>query len=192
MPVRTTRRKTVLALGGAAAAALAAASLAIAQVGAPPQFDGTPPALPAPPAPNLKQTNCGPNQSSIVRTQNLPSITNSVAFVPLAGANTQVVVPDGQSRCVKVLFTAETACTGWVGGPDFCYVQALADGMPMDPDGTGFQAIDSEDDTASAHAYQWVTRLGEGVHTIRLERRVGNPNTMSSYDDWTFDTQVYL
>jgi hypothetical protein len=190
MPVRTTRHKTILALGGAAAAALAAtASLAVAQVGFAP--DGTPPGAPPPPAPNLKVTNCGPSMNSIVRTQNAPSSTNMVAWTPLPGAATQVVVPDGQSRCVKVVLTAETACSG-SAGPDYCYVQALADGMPMDPDGTNFQAIDSEDETASGHGYEWVTRVGEGAHIIRLERRVGNMATTSSWDDWTFDTQVYL
>ena len=111
--------------------------------------------------------------------------------MPLPGAATQVVVPDGQSRCIKVLLTAETAC-GITNAPDLCYVRALVDGVPMDPNGAGFQAMDSEDSTASAHAYEWIKRVGEGAHIIRIEQRVRNAATTFYKDDWTFDVSVYL
>ena len=55
----------------------------------------------------------------------------------------------------------------------------------MDPNGAGFQAMDSEDGTASAHALEWVERLGEGAHIIRIEQRVGNAATTFVKDDWT-------
>ena len=165
----------------------ATAALAVAQVGGGP--DGTPPG--DPPPSNLITTTCGPNQTSIVKTESSPSTTKSVNFVPLPGANTQIVVPDGQSRCVKVLLTAETACQSDLPD-DFCYVRALIDGVPMDPNGANFQALDSEDGTASAHAYEWVKRVGDGPHTVRIERRVGNASTMFWTDDWTFDVSVYL
>jgi hypothetical protein len=62
----------------------------------------------------------------------------------------------------------------------------------MDPDGGGFQALDSEDATASAHAYEWIKRVGPGVHNITIERRVGNANTVFRLDDYTSDLQVQL
>ena len=126
-----------------------------------------------------------------MKTESSPSTSKSVNFVPLPGANTQIVVPDGQSRCVKVLLTTETACRK-TGAADCCYVRALADGVPMDPNGAGFQAMDSEDGTASAHAFEWVKRLGEGAHIIRIEQRVGNAATTFYKDDWTFDVSVHL
>jgi hypothetical protein len=186
--LRTTRRKALLGLGGAAAALATTAALAGAQV-VPNPPDGSPGG--AQPAPNVITTTCGPNQTSIVKTESSPSITNSVNFVPLPGAATQVVVPDGQSRCIKVLLTAETACEQ-TNAADFCYVRALVDGAPMDPNGAGFQAIDSEDGSASAHAYEWIKRVGEGVHVVRIERRVGNAATTFWADDWTFDVSLYL
>ena len=73
------------------------------------------------------------------------------------------------------------------GAPDFCYVRALVDGVPMDPNGAGFEAMDSEDGTASAHAYEWVKRVGEGPHTVRIEQRVGNGATTFWVDEMTFD-----
>jgi hypothetical protein len=168
------------------AAVVATASLAGAQVVVP-QRDGNP----SPESGSNPQTAiCGPNINSTVRTQNRPNTTNNVAFQPLAGAATYVNVPAGQSRCVKVVFTAESAC-GASAAPDFCYVQAEIAGVPMDPNGLGFQALDSEDATASAHAYEWVKRVGPGNHLVTVETAVSNAATAFYIDDWTFDVQVY-
>jgi hypothetical protein len=183
---RTTRRKLAIGIGGAAATLMATAGLAFAQINNPP--DGGPPQAPGP---NVITTVCGPNQTSIVKTDASPTATSSVAFQQLPGAVTQFSVPDGQSRCVKVLLTAETACQSDLPD-DFCYVRALVDGVPMDPNGANFQALDSEDGTASAHAYEWIKRVGDGPHTVRIERRVGNAATAFWTDDWTFDTSLYL
>jgi hypothetical protein len=184
---RTTRRRLAIGIGGAAATLVATAGIALAQA-IPNPPDGGPP---QPPGPNVITTACGPNQTSIVKTDATPTATSSVPFQQLPGAVTQFGVPDGQSRCVKVLLTAETACQSDLAA-DFCYVRALVDGVPMDPNGGGFQAMDSEDGTASAHAYEWIKRVGEGPHTVRIERRVGNAATTFWTDDWTFDTSLYL
>jgi hypothetical protein len=184
---RPRTRKLALGLGGAAATLVATAGLALAQA-IPNPPDGGPP---QDPGPNVVTTTCGPNQTSIVKTDGSPTATRSVPFQPLPGAATQIVVPNGQSRCVKVLLTAETACQSDLPN-DFCYVRALLDGVPMEPDGTGFQTMDSEDGTASAHAYEWVKRVGEGQHIVRIERRVGNAATTFWTDDWTFDVSLFL
>ena len=72
---------------------------------------------------------------------------------------------------------SESAC-GLSNAVDFCYIRAMDGANELDPQGGGFQAFDSEDATASAHAYEWVGRLGEGMHNIRLERRVGNERVL--------------
>ncbi len=180
--------KAILGFGAVAAATLAAtASLALAQAGPADYPDNDP----NQPPPNLVVTNCGANQSSIVRTQNAPSTISDTSFVQLPGATTTITVPPEESRCVKVLLTAESAC-GLSAAADFCYVQATLDGAPMNPNGLGFQALDSEDGSASAHAYEWIKRVGAGNHTIRIERRVGNAATAFYMDDWTFDVETSL
>ena len=186
---RTTRRKVILGLGAAAATLAATAAVALGQVVIANPPDGSPGG--AQPASNLLTHTCGPQQTSIVKTESSPSGTTSPAFVPLPGANVEIHVPDGQTRCVKVLLTAETACEV-TAAPDFCYVQALLDGAPMNPNGTNFQAMDSEDGSASAHAYEWVKRVGEGDHIVRIERRVLNNATSFWWDDWTFDVSLHL
>src|SRR3954469_17565482 len=141
--------------------------------------------------PNVHAYDCGAVVDNQVKTQNQPVLTSSMANVPIPGAQFQIVVPDNQQRCLKLLYTAESSCTGYPGD-DFCYVRALVDGVPMDPDGGGFQALDSEDDTASGHAYEWIKRVGPGVHNITIERRVGNPNTVFRLDDYTTGVEVLL
>jgi len=183
---RSLRRRAVAGLVVAAAVA-ATASIAIAQ--AVPAPDGGPPHAGAIDPP--KTTNCAGLVDSTVITQNDPMVTNEVGSHRLPGAVKQFTVQPGQSRCIKLLFTAETAC-GPSAAPDFCYVRALIDGLPMDPDGTQFQAIDSEDGSASAHAYEWVKRVGPGNHVVELQRRVLAPATQFYIDDWTFDVQQYL
>ena len=143
---RNTRRRLTIGLGGAAATLVATAGIALAQA-IPNPPDGGPP---QPAGPNVITTACGPNQTSIIKTEDSPTATSSVNRVTLPGAATQITVPDGQTRCVKVLFTAESACQG-PNPDDLCYVAATIDGAPMNPVGGGFQALDSEDGTASAH-----------------------------------------
>ena len=184
---RTTRRKLTIGIAGAAATLAATAGIALAQA-IPNPPDGGPPQAPGP---NVQTVTCGPNQSSIVKTDASPTTTKEVEFDQWQGLVTQIAVPDGQSRCVKVLLTAETACQG-APVNDFCYVRALIDGVPMDPNGAGYQAMDSEDGTASAHAYEWVKRVGDGPHIVRIERRVGNAATTFWGDEVTFDTSTYL
>ncbi len=181
---RRLRRNAII--GVAAATFLATASLAVAQINGQP--DGSPGGAQQP---NLTTLRCGPLAENIIKTQNAPSTTNAVNFAQLPGATTQVVVPPGPGRCVKVLFTAETAC-GLSGAADFCYIRALDGATVLDPDGTNFQTMDSEDGSAAGHAYEWVGHLDPGAHNIRIERRVGNNATSFWTDDWTFDVEVHL
>ena len=62
----------------------------------------------------------------------------------------------------------------------------------MDPNGAGFQAMGSEDGTAESGAYEWIKRVGEGPHIVRIERRVLDSATRFWWDDWTFDVSLHL
>ena len=115
--------------------------------------------------------------------------TSNVAPAVIPGTAFAFAVPANQSRCVKVLLTAETSCTD-SNANDYCYVQAQIDGAPMDPDGAGFMTIDSEDVTADGHAFEWVKRVGEGPHTIQITRAVDNAATTFTHDDWTMDVTL--
>jgi hypothetical protein len=161
------------------------ASLAFAQAVAPPPDGGPPQAAAAP-----IRTDCGPDIRHAVITRSSSIMKNSVAVQMLPGAHAEnIVVPDG-GGCLKVLFTAETACSP-TANPDFCYVRAVINGVPMDPNGNGFQAMDSEDATASAHAYEWVKKLPAGNYDIDIQWSVLNAGTQFWVDDWTLDIGTY-
>jgi len=132
---------------------------------------------------------CGAEQGNVVRTQSTQGSTNSTVPVAFPNSVMTINVPANTTRCIKVLFTAETSCTG-SAGLDYCRVQALIDGLPMDPDGAGFMTIDSEDVTADGHAFEWVKRVGEGPHTIQITRAVDNAATTFTHDDWTMDVTL--
>jgi hypothetical protein len=141
----------------------------------------------------LTVRNCGAAINSVVTTQNTLGTTNSVTFVDLPGAvqTISVQLPAGTTGCVKVLFTGEAACRGSANGGDICFIQALLDGVQMQPQGGVSQAFLSRDQTANAHAYEWVRRVTAGDHVVRIQQRVGDANTFFELDDWTFDIQVY-
>ncbi|MDA0184220.1 hypothetical protein OJ997_28180 [Solirubrobacter phytolaccae] len=137
-----------------------------------------------------KTTDCGPALASTVRTVSGHGSTSSVPWAPIP--TLQVPIELGGERCIKVLLTAETSCTGFAGAPnDYCYVRALVDGVPMDPDGANFQAIDSEDASGDGHAFEWVKRVPPGNHVVSIEQRVGNGATTFTHDDKTMDVQIH-
>ena len=138
----------------------------------------------------LNFVSCGPAIASFVRTENSASTSNVVGFNLVPGAATSFVVPAGTSQCVKVLFTAKASCRG-SSTFDFCYIRATLNGIEMLPQSIGARTFVSEDNTENAHAYQWVRRVGAGLYTARIERRVGTISTSFLLDDWTFDVQRY-
>jgi hypothetical protein len=185
LSTRPPGRKKVWGAGLVTAAALAlTASLAFGQAAPPPGPDGGPV---GPLGPNPMTTQCGQSLTDTVVTDNLPRITNYQNFVPVPGASVSINLP--AQRCVKVLFTAESAC-GPSANPDFCYLQAMIDGIPMDPNGAGFQAFSSESPTAAAHAYEWIKRVPAGNHVVTLQWRTLQPATQYWIDDSTLDVQV--
>ena len=181
---RPPRRKKVWAAGIVSAAALAAtASLAFGQVAPPP--DGGPPQAPGP---ATITTTCGATVSDTVVTDANPVTTNNPAPQPVPGATVNLNWA-GASRCVKVLFTGESSC-GLTANPDFCYIQAFIDGQPMDPNGGGFMAFSSGDNSAEAHAYEWIKRVPAGNHVVQLRWRVLNAGPPYWIDDSTLDVQT--
>ena len=153
------------------------------------QADGSPVAsAAAPPAPVL--TTCLNNLGSYVLTQKAATSMSSTSFVAVPGAAVTFTVPAGKTRCVKVLFTAETACTP-SAAVDACYVRVQDNGVNLNPSGEGYQTIDSEKADAQAHAFEWVGRVNEGSHTITIQQKVGNVATSFYLDDWTFDVGIY-
>jgi hypothetical protein len=179
-------RKKVWGAGLVTAAALAlTASLAFGQAVPATGPDGGPI---EPPGPNPMTTQCGQSLTDTVVTNNRPNTTAYYAgFQAVPGETVNINVP--AQRCVKVLYTAEASC-GPSAAQDICYLQAMIDGVPMDPYGNGFQAFASESPTAAAHADEWIKRVPAGNHQVQIQWRVSGPTTLFRLDDRTLDVQV--
>jgi hypothetical protein len=132
---------------------------------------------------------CGAPINSVLRLEPVASSTSSTVFVNLVNVN--IAVPAGTFRCIKVVFTAEAACRGPSAVADFCLIRALDNAVEMHPQGTSAQIFLSEDASANAHAYEWVSRVGGGNHNIQIQRRVTNAATVFTLDDWTFDVSIH-
>ena len=101
-------------------------------------------------------------------------------------------VPDGQSRCVRVLFTAETSCTGFAGAPTTTAAcRRTIDGVP---DGSERRRL--HDDRLRGRERR---RPRVRVDQARRRRRrtwsrssgdVGNAATTFTHDDWTLDVAL--
>jgi hypothetical protein len=124
----------------------------------------------------------------IVITQTAATTTSSTAFQLIPGATTQFVV--GNFACIKVLFTAETACRT-SNAADYCVIRATLNGVEMNPAAGGTQVIDSESNTPQGHAFEWIAEAGEGNQVIRIERKVLNAATRFQVDDWTLDVERF-
>lgn len=156
--------------------------------------DGTPSGLQprggGPPSPQTLV--CQSAFDTRIISQNRPSTTTSTSFVPLPGASASFTIFG--DACVRIVFTAETGCSQ-TSAQDFCYVRALDNGVPIQPNGAGRQAIDSESGPAKGHAYQWATFIdivkGEEQHEFTIEWRVKDRPTQFYIDDWTMSAEVY-
>ncbi len=172
-------------IGTCGALVVLLASPALAQRAAP---DGSPVTREVAPR-SVSKLICGRQEYSIAVADSAASSTTSTAFVPLPNASVEINVYGEETRCVKVLFTAETACSPTPAG-DYCYVRALDNGRYISP-GNKFQAIDSDHGTAQGHSFEWIHRVGPGKHTFTIEWRVRETPTSFFIDDWTFDVQVF-
>ena len=128
----------------------------------------------SPASATISTFQCGaPIKSTVKRMINNSFTTTSTAFVNVPGAGVTVNVPAGQTRCVRVRFSAVASCSG-AGG---CYIQVHDS---LSPFHFGPNASFATGQPASAaRSYEWVGRLDAGSHPIRIQAAV---NTGVTFD----------
>jgi hypothetical protein len=146
----------------------------------------------------LSTTTCGSTISTVFLTQNMAASYTNTSFATLPGAKFTVTVPAGQTRCVKLAFTADAACI--FGSPSFgylCYVRATYEKAgtsitEMSPAGAGLQVLAASDEggKASAHGYTWIKKLGAGTYTIRIQTKGSASAPTFFLDEWTAELSV--
>jgi hypothetical protein len=136
-------------------------------------------------------TSCFAPIESRVLTGNDLFQTTSKTFVRVHGAALTVVVPATLTRCIKVRFTGGVTCKA-PSGTETCFIRALADGVEMNPQGAGQQALSGELLQPTGLGFQWVKRLGPGQHVIQIQvRSVNVPESITvGVNDWMMDVEV--
>src|SRR5205085_9103085 len=85
---------------------------------------------------DLVSYKCGAPIRSIVKTEdNGKFATNSTAYVAVPGASATITVPTGETRCVKVRFSATVTCSETAAN-DWCSIRSVEPGgVILDPSG---------------------------------------------------------
>jgi hypothetical protein len=138
-----------------------------------------------------------------VRSETAASVSNSLVFVDVPGANVVVVVPNGARRLVTARFAGESRCFGAAGAPvAWCSLQVIATTASggtifFNPNAGADFAFDTNsagaaDDLWESHAFERSLRLPAGTYRIRLQRRVTQNTTSFWLDDWHFAVETNL
>jgi hypothetical protein len=131
-------------------------------------------------------TLCGSPINSIVKTNIDFFNTSSEIPVNLAGASAQFNVPVGESRCVRVRFSAVANC------PHACFLRAFENLNELNPAWVVNPLRFSQDATngGTAHSFEWVGRVGPGRHTITIKIQTGNSISNASIGPHTTTVEI--
>jgi hypothetical protein len=132
--------------------------------------------------------NCGAVIKSFVKTDVAQFKTNSTIAKQVTGAFQTITIPSGTSRCVKVHFSADAACSQ-TANPDICWIRAatLYTGS-FDP--ATYVNFHNENSYRAANSFEFVKRLEAGTYTIGVEVWVYNSATTFTINNWTMDVEI--
>ena len=131
---------------------------------------------------------CGPSLRSVVKTdRNAAFRTSSTSFVNVTGARVRVRVPADQTRCVKVRFSAATACLRTA-----CNVRVVGTGSASFEPSSDVSFAYEDDSGAQVRSFEWVKRLDPGAHTVHVQARVLNQGFGASLgiESWTLHVEI--
>ena len=109
-------------------------------------------------------TVCGASIKSVTKTNIDFFSSSSEQPVNITGAAVNITVPAGQTRCVRVRFSAVANC------PHSCFVRAFANTNELNPSWTANPLRFSNDlmNSGTAHSFEWAERLGPGDTSSEL------------------------
>jgi hypothetical protein len=132
---------------------------------------------------------CGPVIKSRVKTETAEFFTSSTSFVNVTGTQTAVVVPAGQTYCVKIRFSAVMQCSA-TASVDRCVIRVLAGASLADPALDVVVFAGEDGGNYGVRSFQWVKELGPGRHVVRAQAKVQNAVTMFNIRTWTLDVET--
>jgi hypothetical protein len=129
-------------------------------------------------------TQCGASIRSFTKTNIDFFSSSSESPVNITGASANVIVPAGQTRCVRVRFSAVANC------PNSCFLRAFANSNELNPSWVVNPLRFSNDlmNSGTAHSFEWAERLGPGTYLVRISFQTGN--TISAANIGPYATTV--
>jgi hypothetical protein len=130
----------------------------------------------------VETTKCGaPINSTVKRGIDAQQTINPEStYVNVGAAGLMVNVPVGQTRCVRVRFSAALTCNS-PSNISNCYIKVTDSLSPYIWDPAVALATDQY---ASAHSYEWAARLSAGSHLIRIQA-AKNSGVAFTLHHWT-------
>jgi hypothetical protein len=129
-------------------------------------------------------TNCGAPIRSVVKSLvNSSFSTQSTIYANVTSARVVINVPDGQTQCVRVRFSASASCAVNVAGHR-CYIKVAETSIIGFDPVVGF----SSQPFFAAQSFEWATRLFAGSHTIQVQAAT-NSGTFN-LANWTLAVDV--
>ena len=142
---------------------------------------------PASADPGVLSTSCGaPISSTVKRGVDMQqTIASNNVYVNVTGAGVKVNVPAGQTRCVRVRFSANLTCDS-PSDVSHCYVKVADDLSPFlwDP-----SVALATHEAGGAHSYEWASRLSAGSHVIRIQA-TKNTGVTFMIHHWTMAVDI--
>ena len=127
---------------------------------------------------------------NVLRAQNTAALTRSTSFRTLFGTEVSFQTPG--PRCVKVTFSGTAACRQIAADdiPGRCLVRARVNDSAMHP--VGDRTFITEDHPTAGHALEWIARVESGVHTVSIQFRVSDTDTLFEIGSWTMSLAVLM
>jgi hypothetical protein len=131
-------------------------------------------------------TSCGAPVSSIVKTVIDQFSTSSEQPVTLVGTGVGFTIPAGQTRCVRVRFSAVAEC------PANCFLRAIANDTELNPAWESSPLRFSSDSIngGTAHSFEWAGRVGPGAQQIFIKVQTGNSLEIARFGPMTTTVEI--
>jgi hypothetical protein len=130
-------------------------------------------------------TTCGPLLKSVSKTNIQFFSSSSELPVNIPGGVT-VKVPSGETRCIRVRFSAVANC------PNSCFIRAIAGTNELNPAWVSNPLRFSSDATGdgTAHSFEWVERVGTGEYVVKISFQTGNSSFVADIGPYTLTVET--
>jgi hypothetical protein len=137
----------------------------------------------SPASADVGTVKCGQTRKTVSKSMyNDQYMTSSSTFKNISSAKLTVNVPNGQTQCLKIRFTALSSCKVATSN-QHCFVKLTTPNYSFGP----AAIVLNSSETLSSNSYEWVVRFNAGSHPIQAQASTEGDFTIST---WTLTIEV--